>query len=87
MVGSQLLTLGLLTTGLASAVSVVPQRDIQVTGAEASALAKCPGYKASKVKATDTGLTAELTLAGKACNVYGTDLKDLILEVTYETGK
>lgn len=50
-------------------------------------LAACPGYKASNVKTSATGLTADLKLAGKACNVYGTDLDNLILEVTYETGK
>ncbi|KUI60568.1 putative alpha/beta-glucosidase agdC [Cytospora mali] len=49
------------------------------------ALAACPGYEASNVKTTPTGLTADLTLAGSACNVYGDDLQDLILEVTYET--
>ncbi|XWW93301.1 hypothetical protein V2A60_001233 [Cordyceps javanica] len=48
-------------------------------------LDKCPGYKASNVQTTDSGLTAELSLAGTACNVYGDDLKDLRLEVTYET--
>lgn len=50
-------------------------------------LTACPGYKASNVHTTATGLTADLKLAGKACNVYGTDLDHLILEVTYETGK
>lgn len=30
----------------------------------------CPGYKASNVRETDSGLTADLTLAGPACNVY-----------------
>ncbi|KAJ2970724.1 hypothetical protein NQ176_g8046 [Zarea fungicola] len=49
-----------------------------------NALAACPGYKASNVKTSNNGLTAQLSLAGKACNVYGNDLKDLILEVTYE---
>ncbi|POS73712.1 glycosyl hydrolase family 31 [Diaporthe helianthi] len=48
-------------------------------------LAACPGYSASNVRATATGLTADLTLAGPACNVYGDDLQDLSLEVTYET--
>jgi alpha-glucosidase len=47
-------------------------------------LASCPGYKASNVKTLATGLTADLTLAGAACNVYGTDLKELTLTVTYE---
>ncbi|OAQ96250.1 hypothetical protein LLEC1_05040, partial [Akanthomyces lecanii] len=50
-----------------------------------STLDECPGYKASNVQTTDSGLTAELSLAGAACNVYGDDLKDLILQVTYET--
>lgn len=86
MVGSRLLAFGLLAvTGLSSAL--IPPRDIEIASRfESSALAKCPGYKASRVKTSATGLTAELTLAGKACNVYGTDLKDLILQVTYETG-
>lgn len=50
------------------------------------ALAACPGYEVSNVKSTTTVLTADLTLAGPACNAYGDDLKDLTLEVTYETG-
>ncbi|XDG04336.1 hypothetical protein ABKA04_003951 [Annulohypoxylon sp. FPYF3050] len=48
-------------------------------------LTSCPGYKASNVVKTASGLTADLTLAGEACNVYGTDLKDLTLEVSYDT--
>ena len=45
----------------------------------------CPGYAASNVKKTTTGLTADLNLNGKACNLYGTDLDDLVLEVEYQT--
>ncbi|KAI1149403.1 glycoside hydrolase family 31 protein [Nemania diffusa] len=48
-------------------------------------LAACPGYSASNVRTTASGLTAALTLAGKGCDVYGTDLKDLVLEVSYDT--
>jgi alpha-glucosidase len=48
-------------------------------------LAACPGYSASNVKTTATGLTADLTLAGPACNMYGDDLQHLTLDVTYET--
>ncbi|KAG2172345.1 hypothetical protein INT43_004887 [Umbelopsis isabellina] len=48
-------------------------------------LSSCPGYKASKVKTNHNGLTADLTIAGKACNVYGSDLTDLTIEVVYET--
>jgi alpha-glucosidase len=50
-------------------------------------LASCPGYKASNVKTAAASLTADLKLAGKACNVYGTDLTDLTLSVVYETGR
>lgn len=49
-------------------------------------LAACPGYKASNVQTTASGLIADLTLAGEACNVYGADLTDLVLEVSYDTG-
>lgn len=49
-------------------------------------LTACPGYKASNVQTSSTSLTADLTLAGEACNVYGTDLTDLTLEVSYDTG-
>ncbi|KAI3326439.1 glycoside hydrolase family 31 protein [Xylariaceae sp. AK1471] len=48
-------------------------------------LSACPGYSASNIKTTGSGLTADLTLAGKGCDVYGTDLKNLVLEVSYDT--
>ncbi|KAK3941275.1 putative glycoside hydrolase [Diplogelasinospora grovesii] len=79
MAMSHLLRLWLLS-GLSSAASLIP-RDYPSD----SPLTSCPGYKASNVKTSATGLTADLQLAGKACNVYGTDLDNLILEVTYET--
>ncbi|KAK0256166.1 hypothetical protein LTR35_018277, partial [Friedmanniomyces endolithicus] len=44
----------------------------------------CPGYKAGNVQTSDTGLTASLSLAGTACNAYGTDLTDLTLTVEYQ---
>lgn len=50
------------------------------------ALAGCPGYEVSHIREDHSGISAHLTLAGKACNVYGDDLKDLKLEVTYENG-
>lgn len=43
----------------------------------------CPGYKASNIKNTTQGVTATLTLAGKPCNVYGTDVESLDLSVEY----
>ena len=57
-----------------------------VVGAQTQAQ-ECPGYSATNVKTTDTGLTADLGLAGTACNRYGTDLRNLTLSVTYENGE
>ena len=45
----------------------------------------CPGYTASNVARTPYGLTAILTLAGEACNVYGTDVDTLNLTVEYQS--
>jgi alpha-glucosidase len=45
----------------------------------------CPGYTASNVVRTPYGLTASLQLAGKACNVYGTDVDSLNLTVEYQS--
>ncbi|KAL5363683.1 glycosyl hydrolases family 31-domain-containing protein [Aspergillus floccosus] len=45
----------------------------------------CAGYVASNVKQTASGLTALLSLAGHACNVYGTDIGSLNLTVEYQT--
>ncbi|XWW93518.1 hypothetical protein V2A60_001451 [Cordyceps javanica] len=50
-----------------------------------SAADKCPGYKAINVKTSDHGLTADLKLAGKACNVFSNDIEHLKLVVTYDT--
>ena len=46
----------------------------------------CPGYKAANVEIQGSTLTADLSLAGQACNVFGTDVQELKLQVTYETG-
>ncbi|KAF5022717.1 hypothetical protein F66182_5265 [Fusarium sp. NRRL 66182] len=48
-------------------------------------LSKCPGYRATKHWQTRSGFYADLSLAGKACNVFGTDLPNLKLEVEYQT--
>jgi len=45
----------------------------------------CPGYRATNVATTANGLTAQLTLAGTPCNVFGNDLEDLTLTVEYQT--
>lgn len=44
----------------------------------------CPGYKASNVVKTTNGITADLTLAGKPCNLYGNDIESLVLTVDYQ---
>ncbi|MCJ1309619.1 hypothetical protein MMC25_003279 [Agyrium rufum] len=45
----------------------------------------CPGYVGSDVQRTNLGLTATLSLAGDACNVYGTDIATLNLTVQYQS--
>ncbi|KAJ7064072.1 glycosyl hydrolases family 31-domain-containing protein [Mycena amicta] len=45
----------------------------------------CPGYALSGVATTKNGFSAKLNLAGPACNAFGVDVKNLTLEVTYET--
>lgn len=47
----------------------------------------CPGYKASNVKLSDNGLIADLSLNGRPCNIYGTDIRDLTLAVEYQNAK
>jgi alpha-glucosidase len=44
----------------------------------------CPGYTASNVVETANGITADLTLAGAACSVYGNDIEELTLTVEYQ---
>ncbi|USW49247.1 Putative glycoside hydrolase family 31, galactose mutarotase-like domain superfamily [Septoria linicola] len=45
----------------------------------------CPGYKASNVNHTANGFTATLDLAGEACNVYGTDVETLAVELSLQS--
>ncbi|TKA66386.1 hypothetical protein B0A49_05813, partial [Cryomyces minteri] len=45
----------------------------------------CPGYMASNVVRSEVGFSATLSLAGPACNVYGTDIETLNLTVAYQT--
>ena len=71
----QLLKAGFVLSNLALLASAV-----------ANDTTSCPGYAASNVQQSGTTLTADLTLAGTACNSYGTDLQDLKLLVEYQTG-
>jgi len=43
------------------------------------------GYDLTSVKTSEYGLVANLVLAGEECHAYGTDHKNIIVEVTYET--
>lgn len=54
------------------------------TVTDPAVLDACPGYKAKNVFAIGSQLTADLVLAGKACNVFGKDVEKLKLQVTYE---
>ena len=69
---------------VASALALASTAYATVT--DPAVLDKCPGYKASHVVTKGATLTADLALAGKACNVFGADIAKLKLQVTYETG-
>ncbi|TFK45940.1 alpha-glucosidase [Heliocybe sulcata] len=64
--------------GLCAAVVTATWIDPQVLDA-------CPGYTATNVVTNTSALTADLVLAGTACNVFGNDIEKLALEVVYET--
>ncbi|KAJ5088564.1 alpha/beta-glucosidase agdC [Penicillium angulare] len=46
---------------------------------------QCPGYNAINIIEHDNSLTADLVLAGDACDLYGSDLLNLKLLVEYQT--
>lgn len=73
--------------GLASSAAVSRRQEQPAQYPDYNLLAECPGYSASNVEKSSNGLKADLKLAGEGCNVYGEDLKDLTLEVTFETGE
>jgi alpha-glucosidase len=47
---------------------------LNIPGSFSASIESCPGYKASNVQTITGKIMADLTLAGDACNVYGTDL-------------
>ncbi|TCD60713.1 hypothetical protein EIP91_009634 [Steccherinum ochraceum] len=68
------------------------QRSVQAPGTTASNgtalsfnVSSCPGYTLQSLKETKTGLSAQLNLAGTACNAFGSDIANLTLEVTYDS--
>ena len=72
---------------LGAALAFVPLVTGQFgTYVDPQVLDACPGYNASNVWSTASSLKADLTLAGSPCDVFGNDIKQLSLEVTYETG-
>lgn len=79
------------TSALDSAYTIPPDADVgqpiipNVVDPEAiNPQSVCPGYRAFNVKSTSNGFTADLTLAGDACNVYGNDIESLSLIVEYQ---
>ncbi|EFQ92396.1 hypothetical protein PTT_10509 [Pyrenophora teres f. teres 0-1] len=83
-----------LLLGLAACSSLVSAIPISQDATEVSkfiasraAVDNCTGYSASNVVKTDSSLTADLTLAGAACNLYSEDIKDLKLVVEYQTNE
>lgn len=80
-------TLALSFAGLASSAAVTRRQEQPAQYPDYNLLADCPGYVASSVEKSNTGLKADLKLDGEACNAYGEDLKDLILEVSFESSK
>lgn len=43
------------------------------------------GYTLSSLSETYSGLTAQLSLSGNACNAFGHDIANLTIDVKYET--
>jgi alpha-glucosidase len=60
----------------ASALAIAPRQNNDTS---------CPGYSASNIETTGTGLSADLSLAGSPCNSYGKDIENLRLTVIYDT--
>lgn len=48
-------------------------------------VSSCPGYTLQALQNTSSGFTAALTLAGPACNAFGSDIANLTIEVSYES--
>ncbi|KAF1921639.1 alpha-glucosidase-like protein [Ampelomyces quisqualis] len=65
--------------------STIPAMAASLGGRQSPSLEDCPGYTARNVRNDGSMVTADLALAGTACNVYGTDLTNLKLLVEYQT--
>ncbi|CAI4212774.1 unnamed protein product [Parascedosporium putredinis] len=80
-------TSGLLLAGSVSAQSKEGVDPLDGSGSDLydKDLSKCKGYKVTKHWETRSGFYADLSLAGEPCNVFGTDLPNLKLQVEYQT--
>ncbi|KAH8695574.1 putative lysosomal alpha-glucosidase [Talaromyces proteolyticus] len=56
-----------------------------VVAVSAASVDSCPGYTVGEIVQSRSSLTADLSLAGDACNVYGSDVSNLKLLVEYQT--
>ena len=85
----KLLTLAAAFSGTVLSQSAAGVEDLDGPGRDLyeKDLSTCPGYIAKSQQKTQSGFYADLSLAGKACNVFGTDLPDLKLEVEYQTSE
>jgi len=66
-------------------VFLLTRNDIAAIHVDPKVLDGCPGYRAINVQTRPDGLTAYLVLGGKPCNVFGADIRQLSLNVDYET--
>ena len=74
------------TSALSAFLTVaILQASVLATVVDPSVLDACPGYTATNIKTKPNGLSADLVLGSKACNVFGEDVKKLSLNVVYET--
>lgn len=62
-----------------------PLQDPLASPVHSSNVSGCPGYVLGSLKQRSTGLTAQLSLAGPACNAFGRDISKLTVQVTYES--
>ncbi|KAF2226293.1 putative alpha-glucosidase [Elsinoe ampelina] len=76
----------LLASLAGAAVAAAAAIDSTLIARQASSIESCPGYTASNVQTSgDKIVSADLNLAGPACNVYGSDLDNLRLLVEYQS--
>lgn len=70
--------------GLSSGYQGVPRLPTIQDPLAPHAQAICPGYTASNVKTSNTGMTATLQLAGPHCQAFGNDIDTLSFSMAYQ---